>query len=163
VSLTLSQDLFGQACVTCPDGATDSAVAVAVAAFRINPDGSTGAAIGGGFVGVCSVIRLRMSVAYTTPGPSGGTTVAFSGGQMIIKTASGSFRQDVTPAGGVPKIAPASEIGSSGCAQGGTNFFVSNFIADFNVSTHLADIVNGQIGFQALYGPDGIVAYSCPP
>src|SRR5437867_2841224 len=96
--LAAGQNLFGQ-CTVCADGATDSAVAVGLSAFRINPDGSTGAAIGSGTIGVCQRIRLRMSVAYSTPGPSGGITVAFSGGQMVIKTASGDFTQNVTPVG----------------------------------------------------------------
>src|SRR5262245_51436991 len=59
LSLTASQDLFAQACLVCPPGATDSAVAVGLSAFRINPDGSTGAPIGGGVVGICQKIRLR--------------------------------------------------------------------------------------------------------
>src|SRR5437773_645154 len=114
LSLAFSQNLFAQ-CTVCPAGATDSAVAVGLAAFSINPDGTTGPAIRGA-VGVCQSIRLRMSVAYSTPGPSGGTTVAFSGGRMVIRSASGTFIQDVTPASGVPKIAPVSEIGPGGCA-----------------------------------------------
>src|ERR1044072_4490913 len=46
LSLAFNQNLFAQ-CVVCPAGATDSAVAVGLAAFTINPDGTTGPAIRG--------------------------------------------------------------------------------------------------------------------
>src|SRR5712692_10142010 len=91
LSLAGTPDLFGQCTGPCPSGATDSAVGIALAAFRINPDGSTGTAIGSQTIGSCACIRLRMDISYVPIGPSLGTTVAFSGGQMMIQSASGSF------------------------------------------------------------------------
>src|SRR5206468_12536502 len=81
----------------CPGGASDSAVGMALAAFRVRSDGTVEATpIAGGSVGPCQKVRLRMSVSYTTPGASGGTAAAFSGGRMVIHTQSDSFSQDVT-------------------------------------------------------------------
>ena len=144
----------------CPEGASDTAVGMALAAFRVRSDGSVETApIAGGSVGPCQKVRLRMSIAYTTPGASGGTAAAFSGGRMIVHTESGSFSQDVTPASGVPTIAPVADTGPGGCAEGGTNFFRSDLSMDFDISTHLADIVSGQITFVAEYGPEGTIAH----
>src|SRR5947209_20051107 len=103
------QNLFGQCTNACPPNGTDSGVGVGLSAFLINPDGSTGPAVGGTSVGSCQKLRLRMSISYVATGPSGGASVAFSGGRMVIKTADGVFSQDVTPVGGVPVIAPLTE------------------------------------------------------
>src|SRR5439155_21089060 len=107
----------------------------------------------------CQKIRLRMSISYTTPGASGGTAAAFSGGRMVVHSQSGSFSQDVTPASGVPTIAPLADTAPGGCAAGGATFFASNLTPVFEVSTHLADIVNGRITFIAEYGPEGTFAH----
>src|SRR2546425_41570 len=133
---------------------------MALAAFRVRSDGTVETApIAGGSVGPCQKIRLRMSISYTTPGASGGTAAAFSGGRMVIHTESDSFSQDVTPSSGVPTIAPLADTAPGGCAVGGASFLASDLTADFVVSTHLADIVNGRITFVAEYGPEGTVAH----
>src|SRR5215471_19080700 len=87
VSLVLvsNLNLFGQCTGPCPANGTDSGVGVALSAFFINPDGSTGPAIGSSRVGTCQKIRLRMAISYVTTGPSGGPSVAFSGGHMVIR------------------------------------------------------------------------------
>src|SRR6266436_1012573 len=69
---------------SCPADASDTGVAVLMSAFRINADGSTGPAIGGGAIGVCECIRLRMQIRYVTPGPSGGKVAFFEGGTMKV-------------------------------------------------------------------------------
>ena len=162
LSIAASQQAWAQ-CSPCPANATDTAVGIGLAAFRINPDGSTGPALGTGTAGSCQKIRLRMSLSYVPIGPSGNPTVAFSGGHMVIVTTSGSFSNDVTPVGGVVKIAPLSETLPGGCAPGGTNFLVSSFTSDYVISAHSSDIVGGVISFEALYGTNGTIAYFCPP
>jgi len=152
-----SEDMLGH---PCPDGASDTAVGMGLAAFRVRSDGTVETTpVAGGSVGPCQKIRLRMSISYITPGASGGTAAAFSGGRMIVRTQSRSFTQDVTPASGVPTIAPVADTGPGGCAEGGTNFFRSDLSMDFDISTHLADIVGGQITFVAEYGPEGTIAH----
>src|SRR5438876_4760340 len=144
----------------CPEGASDTAVGMALAAFRVRSDGTVETTpIAGGSVGPCQKIRLRMSISYTTPGASGGTAAAFSGGRMGIHTESDSFSQDVTPSSGVPIIAPLADTAPGGCAVGGASFLASDLTPEFDVSTHLADIVNGRITFIAEYGPEGTVAH----
>src|SRR6266496_6297598 len=71
---------------TCPTDATDTGVGVALAAFRINPDGSTGSVIGSEPIGICQCIRLRIAISYVPIGPSGGKTAFFQGGTMVVKT-----------------------------------------------------------------------------
>src|SRR5438874_636189 len=87
LGILASQNLLAH---TCPTDASDTGVAVLMAAFRINPDGTTGPAVVGP-IGICECIRLRMLIRYTTPGPSGGKVSFFEGGTMTIRTASGSF------------------------------------------------------------------------
>src|SRR5437899_3320373 len=68
LSLASSQNLFAQCTDSCPPGATDTAVAVGLAAFLVNPDGTVQTtAIGSRTVGICRMIQLRMSVQYSTP------------------------------------------------------------------------------------------------
>src|SRR5439155_22997629 len=63
-----SQNLLAH---TCPTDASDTGVAVLMAAFRINADGTTGPGRVGP-LGTPQCIRLRMLIRSTTPGPSGG-------------------------------------------------------------------------------------------
>ena len=162
LTLAGNSNVLSQCVNACPPGATDGPMSVlGLSAFRINPDGGTGAAIGTNQVSPCSAIRLRMALFYSPYGASGGTTVAFSGGSMVLKTASGGFSQDITPKAGVPTIGPLSETGAGGCSAGGTNFFFVDY--DFDISAHQREIVSGRITFQGSYGPIGTVAYFCPP
>ena len=164
LSFSISPYVLAQCAQPCPANATDCPLAISgPVAFRINPDGTTGPAIGSGTVSACSKIRLRMALTYVPFGPSGGASAAFSGGRMIIRTPDGVFSEDVTPPAGIPIIGPLTDTGAGGCAAGGTNFFVSEFTSDFDLNMYRAEITNGVIAFDAIYGPYGTVAYFCPP
>jgi len=147
VSAICSSNLSAQ---TCPTDATDTGVAVTLAAFRINPDGSTGAAIGSGSIGVCNCIRLRMSISYVPIGASGGKTAFFEGGTMTVGTLSASFTDDVTPAGGVPLIGNSADPAADPCGLTAVLSFLSDFSTDYCVQASDID-VNGKITFSASY------------
>src|SRR6266550_5091315 len=128
LTLVGSPNLFSQCTDSCPLGATEGPASVlGLSAFLIGPDGTTGSAIGTNQVSACSTIRLGMTLSYSPFGASGGTTVAFSGGSMVLKTPSGHFSQDITPKAGVPMIGPP----GSACNPA-TNFFV--VLYDFDIS-----------------------------
>src|SRR5215831_8110428 len=133
----------------CPTDATDTGVAVLLSAFRINANGTTGPAIGSGSIGICECIRLRVQITYVTPGPSGGKVAFFSGGTMTVQTLSGSFTDDVTPAGGVPLIGNPADPNAASCGTAAVPNFLSDFSQDYCVKP--TDIVNGNITFLASY------------
>jgi hypothetical protein len=98
-----------------PHGRHYTAVGVALSALRINPDGTTGPAVGPNPIGICECIRLRMSISYLPIGPSGGKTAFFEGGTMTVQTLSGSFVDVVTPAAGVPLIGEPTDPQGQAC------------------------------------------------
>jgi hypothetical protein len=106
LAATITTNTYAQCTQPCPANATDVGFGIEINAYRINLDGSTGPAVGTGIVGQCQKIRLRMSLNYDSNGGAGGVVAAFSGGRLITTTYRGVFSQDVTPAGGVPVIAP---------------------------------------------------------
>src|SRR5262245_17542360 len=122
LTLAMSVQSWAQ---TCPTDATDTAVGVALSALRVNPDGTTGPALGANPIGICQRIRLRMSINYLPIGPSGGVTAFFEGGTMTIRNSSGSFTDNVTPAGGVPLIGEPSDHDGQACGPGAVDFFRS--------------------------------------
>src|SRR6266516_1777850 len=135
---------------SCPTDASDTGVAVLMSALRINPDGSTGPAIGGGSIGICECLRLRMQIRYVTPGPSGGKVAFFEGGTMKVSTLSGSFMDDVTPAGGVPLIGDASDPAALTCGPTAVASFLSDVSVDYCVRPSDVD-ASGNITFLANY------------
>jgi hypothetical protein len=155
---------FAQCTAPCPADATDGPASIlGLITYKVNPDGTTGSAIGNGTVAPSDKIRLKAALVYSTPGLSGGTCAAFSGGHLIIRTADDSFSQDVTPADGVPVIGPCPSCGfPDSCSVAVTNFFLSEYV-EFDISQHQDQIVNGRIAFQAVYGPTGTKVYFCPP
>lgn len=133
---------------TCPTDATETAVGIALVALRINPDGSTGSAVGPNPIGICECIRLRMSISYVPIGPSGGKTAFFEGGTMTVRSLSGSFSNNVTPAAGVPLIGEPTDPNGQACGPGAVNFVRSEDSVDYCVNP--ADIdANGNITFVA--------------
>jgi choice-of-anchor A domain-containing protein len=134
---------------TCPTDATDTGAAVVMAAFRINPDGTTGAPVGPGSIGICQCVRLRMGIRYLATGP-GGKTAFFEGGTMSVRTISGSFTDNVTPGGGVPLIGNPSDPNALVCGPAAVLSFLSDFSNDYCVQP--SDITaGGKITFLGSY------------
>src|SRR5438046_962009 len=83
---------------TCPDNAVSTGVGLVLTAFHA--DGVT--PIGATCAGNCEKIVLRASLSYIPFDSQNNPVAAFSDGSIVISTQTGSFSDDVTPAGGVP-------------------------------------------------------------
>src|SRR5438105_4619314 len=129
---------------TCPAGATGTGVGVTITAFRV----SNGQPVGGGSIGACECVVLQGTVNYVPQGAGGVVNAAFQGGDVTIRTPSGSFVALVTPAGGVPVIGPAE------C--GGVAFVESLKTTPYCPADHPQDIdAFGNVEFDIVYGPAG--------
>jgi hypothetical protein len=75
-----------------------------------------------------------MSISYVPIGPSGGKTAFFEGGSMTVRTLSGSFTDNVTPAGGVPLVGEPTDPQGQACGPGAVNFVLSDISTDYCVN-----------------------------
>src|SRR2546423_1252909 len=140
-----NQDLFAH---TCPSGATGTGVGVTITAFRV----SNGQPVGGGSIGICECVVLQGTVNYVPKGSEGVINADFEGGDVTIRTPSGSFVALVTPAGGVPVIGPAE------C--GGVAFVESLKTTPYCPADHPQDVdAFGNVEFDIVYGPAGTRAH----
>ncbi len=166
--MTAGQKLSAQ-CTNCPAGSQGSVSSglLQLVATRVIPGTTNSVAITGP-VGLCDTLRLQMTLSYAPSPNVGEVPPAFSGGQMVVRSVTnsfggfGSFSNNLTPLGGVPKIAPLADIGPTGCAFGGTNAF-NSLTVDVPVISLQSEIIGGQLKFQAVHGNVGTIAYACPP
>ena len=109
-------------------------------------------------IGICEPLMIRGNLTWSPGYFEGNVASHFSGGTLTVFTASGSFRQDVTPPGGVPVIG---WFTNSGCGPPPATFDVSGFTSFIDPSTLVSDIDgDGNLTFFVQYGPTGTVGYA---
>src|ERR1051325_543060 len=96
---------------TCPPGATSTGVGWSLTAYRSNSVTGQLTPISDGTAGACETIYLQATLSYIPFDGQGNMVAAFENGTMRIYT--GTFTNNVTPVGGVPKIGPASAINNT--------------------------------------------------
>ncbi|HEY3123571.1 MAG TPA: hypothetical protein VGK70_05870 [Thermoanaerobaculia bacterium] len=87
---------------TDPSGATATGVSFSLSAFRVNADGSIGAAVFPNNINQCETVILRATLSYNTS-TQNGINAAFQGGTLSITTPDGVVHP-ATPAGGIPCV-----------------------------------------------------------